>query len=232
MTQNRPELIAKIEKLLAKGNSTTNAAESAAFLGKAAEMMKEAGFSEMDLKREQIGDVTLKSTQSVSKPKAWEMSIVKSVASAFGCGVLWCPGNSNWVDYWGRYMLIGSKDYLKLAEYAIVTLLRQAAKARAQRSKELSAQGYTRGREMNIMIESFCVGWAETIKNEAYRFAVETNKELAKFVEEHQEALVTGTVKTKATMVDRRGYAEGLAAGKSVELQRPMSAGEAQLQIG
>lgn len=219
MDADRRKLVERLEKLLNLGQSS-NANEAAVALEKAARMMEEHELSQSEVHASKVGEVHVKSTQSVSKPKDWEASFVKVVASAFGCRVLWLRGDSRRLDYWGRFVLVGHTDRLALAEYTTTVLLRELVKARTKFSRQLSQRGFTRGPDMTAELDGFCKGWVTAARLKVQAFA--NSPELEAALNERMSL-----VKTARNSQDRGtgmfGVANGYDAGSDVTIHRPMS---------
>ncbi len=227
------KLLDRIQKLL-NLSSSSNANEAAAAMAKAQELMREHALTDLDLKAHQIADVKIKSTQSVSKPKDWELSLVWVCAKAFGAVVLWQPGHSrgwdyklNKPDYWGRFHLVGEKSKIPLAEYAVVVLLRQLVKERTAFAKKLADQGHARGAVMTAHLDGFCKGWIATVHKKVSTFANEP--EIQQLIDARVKLEITrpdGGEPEMAKVDDRgaswAGVAAGRLAAKDVELNRPM----------
>lgn len=236
MTAKKPQtdsekLVARVQKLLNMSKSG-NANEAASALAKANEIMQAEGISLLDVSRSQIGESKVKSTQSVSKPKDWENALVCAVGRAFACHVLWQPGASYMRDYWGRYIFVGHKDYVVLAEFAAVSMLRQLVKAKNKRNKELNDEGCPK-RMLSAQLNGFCWGWVNVVGDKVAAFAKETSPEFAKMVKEFCAEQTQGREsKSRKNSVDYDAMADGMAAAHSVEIHRPMTGAEAQKQIG
>lgn len=235
MTAKKPQtdsekLVARVQKLLNMSKSG-NANEAASALAKANAIMQAEGISLLDVKRSQIGESKVKSTQSVSKPKDWELGLITAVGRAFACHVLWQPGASYKRDYWGRYIFVGHQDYVVLAEFAAVSMLRQLVKAKNKRNKELNDEGCPK-RMLSAALNGFCWGWVNEIGWKVEAFAKETSPEFSKMVEEFCAEQTEGrAAKTRRGGVDYDAMQDGAEAARSVEIHRPMTGSEPQRQI-
>lgn len=224
MTDNS-KLLDKIQKLLNLSTSS-NANEAAAALAKASEIMAEHNLTQSSLLRHQIGQIDVKSSQSISKAKDWETMLFVTIGKAFGCKVMFTPGQSwNKKDYWARFNFVGPKMNLPLVEYTATFLQRQLVKERAAFSVTLSNHGYSRGREMSAELDGFCKGWLRTITPKVHAFAldIDLQKAIDDFVKEATEG-------RKAKSHDRGhgtiGDFHGTVAAKNVDINRPMNATE------
>jgi len=223
MTDNS-KLLDRIQKLLNLSTSS-NANEAAAALAKASEIMAEHNLTQSSLLRHQIGEIKVKSTQSVSKVKDWENSLFHIVGKAFGCKVMFYPGRSKDIDYWGRFAFVGPKMNLPLAEYTVTFLLRQLVKERNAFSVQLSQAGFSRGKSMSAELDGFCKGWLRTIAPKVHAFAldIDLQKAIDDFVKE--------TTKGRKAESHDRGHGRigdfhGTVAAKNVDINRPMNAEE------
>ncbi len=218
---DKSKLIERLEKLLNMGSSS-NANEAAIALEKATKLMEESGLSKRDVDASKIIEAEIKSTQSVSKPKDWEVSFIQIVARAFGCKVLWRPGNSKRVDYWGRYILVGHTSQVPLAEYTASVLLRELVKARSKFSAALSDQGHSRGKEMTAKLDGFCKGWISAMHAKVLAFA--NSKEVEDLINEKMKEMSKG----KPPKIDDRGnsvdaFKTGIKSAANFEIHRPMT---------
>lgn len=215
------KLLEKIQKLLAMSTSS-NPHEAAIFLEKATALMEEHNLTDKDVKRAQLGFVLIKSTQSVSKVKDWESDLVRMVCAAFGCKHTWIAGDSKYVDYWGRFRVLGEKDKVLLAEYAIVFLLRQLVKERTEFSRKLSAQGYRRSPAMTRELDGFCKGWIKIVRAKVHAFA--NDAELQALIDDYLLEFTNGNkVKRHSRGNGYWGNLHGQEAAANVHLHRPMN---------
>jgi hypothetical protein len=218
-------ILDKIQKLMALATSA-NEHEAALALSKAQALMAEHNLTSTDLHRSQLGTTQFKSTQSVSKVKDWELALVQQVAGAFGCRVLWVPGNSNDWDYWGRYELLGPKHQVTVAEYACTFLLRKIVKARADFSAHLKANYRIDRKRLTQELDGFCHGWVRAVRAKVHVLANPAEVEAA------MDELVAETCAGREANVDERkigahGYQAGKLQGADLEIHRPM-AGQAE----
>jgi hypothetical protein len=237
MTAKKPQtdsqkLVARVQKLLTLSGST-NSNEAASALAKANEIMQAEGISLVDMQRSQIGEAKVKSTQSVSKPKDWELALVAAVGRAFACHVLWQPGVSYRKDYWGRYIFVGHQEYVALAEFAAVSLIRQLVKAKVKRNKEINDEGGLPARTLTAELNGFCWGWVSVVSQKVEAFAKETSPEFRKLVDDFCEEQTKGReAKNRKSSYDVDAYLTGTEAASGVQIHRPMTQAEQQRQIG
>lgn len=216
-----PKLLDRIQKLFALGTSS-NPHEAAAAMEKATAMMEEHGFTSTHLGLHQVGEARVKSTQSISKAKDWEINLVTLIARAWGCKIIFSPGRSWQKDYWARFIIVGHKDKVQLAEYTCVVLLRQIAKGRAEFSKTLSDKGYARGKAMTAQLDGFCKGWVGTIRAKVFAFA--NSPELQVFIDLKIQEITKGrTIDPQSRGNGTAGNLAGQAAAAGIDLHRPMS---------
>lgn len=221
-------ILDKIEKLFALAQNNDNPHQAAAAMAKAQALMAEHNLTLGTLERHKIGEIAIKSTQSVSKVKDWELWIVDSVARAFGCRIMWRSGNSYAKDPFGRFILVGPKVGLELAEYAAVFLLRKVVEGRRELNLRLPG-GWSRQAKTKEL-DGFCKGYASTVWHKVLPLVHPEQMEAA------IEAYVKETATAGETNVQKReagleGYRMGVEAGNATDLNRPMNAGEAQLQL-
>lgn len=222
------KILSRIQKLLNLSTSA-NANEAAAAMAKAQVLMAEYAVTELDVRAADLREVEIKSTQSISRPKDWEVRLVTMITKAFGVAVMWQPGHSRNEDYWGRHILLGTKAQVPLAEYAVIVLLRQLVKERAAFSKVLTQQGYRRGKVMTAQLDGFCKGWLNTVKAKVHVFA--NTPEVQELIDARIDKICGGgTTETKSRGNGAAGWYAGETAAKDVEINRPMEA-EERLQL-
>lgn len=224
------KILNRIEKLLAlAGSSNPNEASSA--LAKAQQLMEEHNLSEGMIERNKIGEVEIKSTQSVSRVKDWENALVWAVAKAFGCRVLWVSGNSYCRDPYGRFILVGPKTQLQLAEYAATYLLRQVVDGRRKFNQTLG--GYQLSRTSKTQqLDGYCWGYVRGVRSKIKEFANPEQVEAA--IDAHIKDTVgdKDPIGTQQRKIGGHGLAAGLEAGSEEQLHRPMSGGAETLKLG
>jgi hypothetical protein len=149
-----------------------------------------------------VDDHRVRSTQSVSRPKDWEVSLVSEVGRAFGCTVLWESGRSQDEDYWGKYHIVGQREAVHIAEASVVALFKTLARVRLSERQRLSASGLTRGPEMTAELDRLCCEFVD--RTLAYlpnpiRVDVRTSKAVRELVVEitGRSSQVTGVVRTR-----------------------------------
>lgn len=225
-------ILDRLEKLkaMANGNSPN---EAAIAIQKMQALMDEHRLTQKDLDRYQLGEVRIKSTQSVSQIKDWENAIMWIAASAFGGSVMFSKGNS-WLYYtnrvtgeitkkrnpdpFGTFTIVGFKATLPLIEYAATFLLRACVKGR----RELNL---TLPREMprdvkTYELDGFCQGFTHAVKDKIKGLGVDP------LIEEYIKDVTEGRDPRKSQ--DRSGgmYGQqhGLKVGEALDLNRPMGA--------
>jgi hypothetical protein len=213
------KILEKIKKLLALSGSS-NEHEAASALAMAQRMMEEHQVTIAAIHMSDVGEASVTSRTSISKPKDWETALFNVVASAFGCRLAWIDGrgSSN-----GSYTLVGLKDRVVLAEYASSVLGKKLVQARGDYVNELG--GYGRA-EKSEMANGFCKGWVVSIKKQVVALALGDKERL--LIESYMDNKFNGEAKDiKKTKFDRDSMAAGMEAGAKESLHRPMS-GKAQ----
>ena len=217
------KLLDRIQKLLALSTSS-NAHEAALAMEKAMAMMAEHNLTNGDLLLSQVGEIFVRSTQSVSKCKDWETQLAHAVANGFGCKLYWQPGYShNKPDYWGRFYFVGPKVNLPLVEYTMTYLLRKLVASRSEFSVKLSARGYARGKAMTAQLDGYCKGWLHVVTPKIHALAL--NIDLQEAINKFFEERITSD---KYAETDDRGNGylgsmQGVLDAKGVDINRPMT---------
>jgi hypothetical protein len=162
------DILRKIQKCLALGQSS-EPHEAAAALRQAQKLMERHGVESTDLALAEVGEGFVKSKASVSRIKDWELSLVRTVAEAFGCKLLWRKSHSYSRDVYGQYTLIGLKHQVKIAQYTCEVLQRKLMRARGEFVQTLP-EYFHRSRKV-IEADGFCAGWVLEIKKTVTAFA-------------------------------------------------------------
>ena len=219
-------ILRKIKKCLALSTSS-NANEAASALRQAQKLMELHNVNAIDLKRADISEMEIKSKASVSRIKDWEMSLLNTVAKAFGCKLMWLRSHSYSDDVFGRYTLIGLKDQVWMAHYTAEVLQRKLMKARAEFVKSL--HGATRQHKV-YEADGFCTGWVAAIAKTVQAFAMpdETKRLIETMVEEQ-----TGGRNAKPQERDKGqlGMQSGYIAGQNESIHRPLKDKEHLLKL-
>lgn len=129
-----------------------------------------------------VEEQRVRSTQSVSKPKDWEVSLVTGVARAFGCLVLWESGRSQDADFWGKYHVVGQHDCVRGAEFCIVAMLKLANRERVHLRRGLSSQGATRSASMTSDLDDQCSTWVDAVLAQLPKAVPHRSRELSRAV--------------------------------------------------
>lgn len=129
-------------------------------------------------------------------------------------------------DRFARFVLIGMKDQLKLAEYSATVLMRQLAAARERYVAE--HRSYDRATLIRAA-DGFCLGWAQQIRTTVRAFAG-----APALVEEVYAERSAGLdqAKTQRRKVYADDYAAGQRAATDERLYRPMTGAAAPRRAG
>lgn len=213
-------ILRKIQRCLALSTSD-NPNEAATALRQAQALMAKHGVSQLDVKRAELGEATLKSKMSVSKPKDWEIHLLATVGKAFGCKLMFRPVTS--LDYkvrgtMGTYVYLGLKQQAELAQYTAEVLLRRLIKARVNYTRKLPS--YLERKEKTELADGFCVGWAVKIADKVIEFALpNATREL---IEAEYARQTKGREVTRRDTLELAGYHDGVAAAADETLHRPV----------
>lgn len=257
MTQTK--ILERIKKLMALASSS-NEHEAALALQKAQELMAEHNLTEGKVLASGVTHIHLKSTQSVSKVKDWELILVQVICGQFNCEVMWQDGSSyaTGKDVFGSFVIIGAKHNVEVAAYTAEVLLRKIVKARGQYLEQVKIEHAQKYDEMvarastNIMRnvwtskysrdltrkqlteygDGFCRGWVVGVAKVVKQFSL--NEDDQKAIDSYKQEQFRPSGDTKKAQ-DRSGNMDGYAAGKkagaSESLHRPMGA-ESRTMIG
>lgn len=220
-------ILNKIKKCLALSQSP-EPAEAAAAMRQAQKLMEMHGISQADLGRADVGECEVKSKVSVSKIKDWELALINMVARAFGCKLLWMSSSSYSTDVFGRYVLVGLKTQVQLAQYTCEVLQRKLIKARSVFVQDLPGF-YDRGSK-TVRADGFCHGWVAAISKTVHDFAVEPDAQ--KMIDEEVTRLKTGgEAKVQRRLGTQDSYRAGLEAAAGESIHRPVADREPTLRL-
>lgn len=226
MTTDDERILGKIKKCLAL-SASPEPAEAATALRQAQKLMEIHGISQADLGRADLGEAEVKSKVSVSRVKDWELRLLNLVAKAFGCKLLWQKSSSYSVDVYGRYILIGLKAQVQLAQYTADVLQRKLIKARGVFTTNLP--GYMNRGEKTVEADGFCHGWVIAIGKTVHEFTL--NDETKQLIDGALEELSTGQAKVQERRAGTMGLSAGFKAGASESIHRPVGDREPTLRL-
>lgn len=213
------QILDKIKKCLAL-SASSEPHEAAAALRQAQALMAKYNVDEAILNRHEVGETKIQSKFSVSQPKVYEHKLIKTVCRAFGCAEMWEKSHSNRANPYGRWIIIGMKSQVQVAEYTISVLLRQMVKGRARFVSSISP-GHSR-EYISTEANGWCMGWVITISKTVHEFA---NPEgVQNEIDRLFESRAGGKVKNMSGRNQGfRGAMAGQEDGKKVSLHRPMN---------
>ena len=218
-------ILDKIKKCLAL-SASSEPHEAAAALRQAQKLMEKFGVSESDIGRADIGQVEFRSAFSVSNIKDYELALVSTVAKAFGCKILWKKSSSHaqGADVYGRYIMIGLKSQVPVAEYTVSVLQRKLVKARAQFVVDLTERHHNVKLDRAYKVkqaDGFCQGWVGSVAKTVFAFAL--NEDTASLINDEVKRIASGkSAKTQHRDGGAAGYYAGQQAGAGESIHRPM----------
>lgn len=214
-----PGLLLKIKKLLALSQHNDQPAEAAAALAKAQQLMADNDLSSQDVSVHVIERQDLGTKVSISRPKGWEVTLMMTVAKAFGCRVVWNKGRGRQT---GHYTFLGEKHRLPLAVYTATFLQRRLYAGRAKFVAGLSDRGYDR-RRISTEGDGYCSGWVTAVRSTVHDFAL-SEAEVQQLNEAEQTMTNGRVVKTTTRTGGHLGTFAGMVDGAKESIYRPMSA--------
>jgi len=225
--------LAKIKKCLALSKSA-NANEAATALRQAQKLMEMHGLDEETV---QLSDVCERSTDArMASIPAWEVSLARAVADAFGCEVLTqrrAVLGRGGLRRRAGFVFIGVGAKSEIAAYAMSVLSGQCARARLAHIAEQSSR--CKPITKTARGDAFALAWVMSASRELKRFAgIERDAPLiAAYMGRHHSQL--GTYKPKSRAVGRNvrddSYVAGAAAGRQAKLNHAVGA-DAQPLLG
>jgi hypothetical protein len=215
-------ILGKIKKCLALSKSS-NANEAATAMRQAQKLMEAHGVTSLDLQISDVGEAEVKSAVSVSVVRQWELYLVKTIAKAFGCQVMWKASISHAADNYARFVLIGLKQQVEIAVYVCVVMQRRLVKSRREFISPFSKRGTTSKKDLTTIADSFCIGWVHEVEKTVMEFALGEDAKTA--IQSYIDKKGTnGKAKTRDQSISREAMARGQEAGKNVTLHRPVGA--------
>lgn len=213
-------ILRKIKKCLALSQSS-EPAEAAAALRQAQKLMTLHNVDALDLKRSDIGTAEVRSKASVSRIKDWELSLLNTVAKAFGCSLMWRDSSSYSQNVFGCYTLVGLKSQVQLAQYTADVMQRKLMKARAEFLKTVPHYYYRQ--EKTAAGDGFCHGWVMAVKKTVHEFAMPD--ETKRLIKEHLDTETEGrdAKKPQERQCDADGLRAGYEAGQAESIHRPLN---------
>lgn len=160
MSEDREKITARIKKLLAL-SASPNAAEAAAALAKAQELMARYDISETAV---QVADVEEARATAGARwtPAEWENYLSRLVCRAFGVGVVFTVGA-------GRWLFFGPRPAHEVAAYAFDVLRRKIVALRREH-----VAGLRKGVKQKTKIrrgDLFCIGFIAGVSEHVHDFA-------------------------------------------------------------
>lgn len=222
--EDNEKILDKIKKMLALAKSD-NRHESAQALKMAQRLMEKHQLSMGDVHISQIKTTRVKSRFSVSKPKSYEVILMRAVERAFGVAIAWLASES-WVrlvgeDNYAQFTIIGPEDQIEIASYTAEVMSRKMVSARKGYIKQLKDEGF-RGRELTHEANAFCDGWAVSVMEKIHQFA--NPKEVTDAIAEKKKLIIEDR---KADIQTSEGsyYSQtvGRKAGSEESIYRPVN---------
>lgn len=228
---NREEALKKIKKCLAMSRSA-NEAEAATALRQAQKLMEQFKLEETDISLLDVGEA--KARASSSAANAWELRLVRLVASAFGCeqfAIVSEDFNSagNFIRK-RDWVFVGISHAHMIAAYACEVLVRQCARQRLAHIAKQPRNCKTITK--TVRGDLFATGWVAGVEDKVQAFAQPAGDKqlLLTYIEREHGELETGEVRNtlKGRKMDHGHFAAGFRAGESAQLQRGIGGMPAQ----
>lgn len=248
MTTEHEAKIEMIRKLMAKANGTTNANEASIFMNKALQMMADYGLDMEKVDMASIKEARVKSKFSVSKVKSYELTLMHSIAEAFGCKLMW-QGNRSWLRHldgnnYANFIFVGPKDRLNLATYAAGVLGPQLYKARQSFAQQCSEVLWSTGdfnknyeedkaavrKAIKVKADSFAQGWSWEVSKKVTKFALNDKERI--LIESYiKQNAGEEEAKTSKNNIDYRAAMMGAEEGRKANLHRPIEGGVGETHL-
>ena len=228
-TDVEPAVIDRIKKLLARATSS-EPHEAALALEMAQKMMAQHNLTTEAVEVGLIKETKVRSVATKSKAKGWELTLMRGVADAFSCDLLFQSGQS-WDEMgyritdsrmYAHYLFIGTAHESKLAGYACEVLLRQLVRARAKFTATLPTW-YSRA-EKTGEIDAYLSGWVRSALAKVTKLQVRpaVRDAIARYVQKNSGSGKIGTQQRSGSSAAREA---GARDGAAVDLNRPVDKG-------
>jgi hypothetical protein len=241
----REEVMAKLEKLLAKANGTDNQAEAEVFFAKAAELMTRFGIAQHELKsaEEKAAGPTV---QEVHMDGAWaserpsHLYIRNILKKCFNVTILKYKRYKPEVSTRKRvntYSAIGTPEDCQFAAFAFLSLEHTFNRLWRARLKEFGVDRLPRSQRNGYyhgLMDGFIGAWqaarkAEMASQGAQSYAivlVDKDKAVAKWCEDNK--VRNNSAKRS---VDADAYEDGKEDGAKIRVNRPLAGGDNKVQL-
>ena len=227
----RDEALKKIKKCLAMSRSA-NEAEAATALRQAQKLMEQFKLEETDISLLDVGEA--KARASSSAANAWELRLVRLVASAFGCeqfAIVSEDFNSagNFIRK-RDWVFVGISHAHTIAAYACEVLVRQCAR---QRQTHIAKQPRNcKQATKTVRGDQFAAGWVAGVEEKVRAFAQPaTDKQLLiTYIQREYGEMTQGKVRN--TLAGRKlnagHFTAGFMTGRDAQLQHGIGGMPAQ----
>lgn len=222
------KILDKIKKCLALSKSS-EPHEASAALRQAQKLMQMHNVSDIHIKFTDIGKQNVKSKFSVSRVKDYELNLIKMIAQAFGCRVIWTRSSSYSENVYGQYTLIGLSSQVQLCAYTCDVMQRKLVKAKNEFVRSLP-EYYMRAHKV-VESDGFAKGWVEAVRKTVVEFAQTT--EVKALIDEYTNITFPSLSKLKPQnrKAGLSGYNNGVSVGVGESIQRPINE-QSRLKIG
>lgn len=232
MKTEQQKAVDKIKKCLKlAGSDNTN--EAATALRQAQALMEKYNLSHADLDAFEVKSAIHAATVK-AHPATWEGGLAQIIGAAFGCKLLFRPGN--YFERLGQWRFVGLGVAPELAGYAFDVLLKQLKRDRAAYTKDKLTR--CKAETKRVRSFRFCEAWTFVIydKVKAIALDAETEKAIAAYMEIHHNAVKDLQARQNAkgtTRGQEQDSRAGFAAGKAARLNRGVDGGgdDAQLML-
>lgn len=229
---SREEAIVKIRKCLALSKSA-NEHEAGNALRFAQKLMQEF---QIDPDLLDIVEAT-SASKATKTPSQWETWLVKIISSSMQCKPIFRPASRYFKDVKAQWTFIGVDPAPEIASYAFDVLYRQANKARKD-FIDTSLKRVTVRKNKIRRADCFSDAWVETVQSLISKTTLDipgnTKERIEKYLQKSRGELGTFTPKDRneGKKVNASDYNAGRQAGKSAQLNNPVSGGKAPTLIG
>lgn len=212
-------ILSKVKKLLALATSN-QPHEAAAALAKAQELMAAHGLTVGQATAPEVVVSSVGSRVSASRVKSWELMLMRTVAKAFGCKILW---SSHFNGSTGAFRLLGTSDRVTLATHVAVVLQRKLYAARAKFIDDLKYLDHVTDRStLTERADGYCTGWVVGVAKPIRELAL-PQAEVNALAAKEREMAEGRKAKTQVRDGDAHSQGLGYSDGARESLYRPMS---------
>ncbi|WKE65038.1 DUF2786 domain-containing protein [Gallaecimonas kandeliae] len=222
-------ILAKIKKLMALANRTTNPHEAASALAKAQALMAAHQLTESDVALSAIDEASAKLANKSQTQPRWSHMLVSVLTRAFGVEAIF---RHQWFDE-PQCHFIGPSERVEVAVYCYTVLARQLTRARREYLATLNKRLKTTTKTARA--DLYCEGWVFGVR-EKVEALVPTEQEadlISQYFAKHYPNTQEGKARqSKTTKRDHSAADDGYQDGRQVQLSHGVKGAAQPAMLG